>query len=315
MHTSLVSKHYHTHSFHDHNPLAERKTTVALWLTVFMMFIEILGGWYFNSMALLADGWHMSSHVLALGLAILAFKMSRKYANSPKFTFGTWKIEVLGSFSSALLLVVVAVFMFYESVIRLFSPFNIHYEQAIWIAIMGLLVNLICAYLLHDGEHHHHNHQHEHKGHHHLIDTHEHHHNLNLRAAYIHVIADAATSVLAIIALVCGKFFGAEWLDPVMGIVGAVLVIIWAINLLKASGSVLLDAEMDRSIVQEVKGELGKNDLFCVTDFHLWRVGQEQYACIVCVEIDQVDVQPSFIKEQLRGYPQLSHITVEVNVK
>src|SRR3546814_495834 len=201
-------------------------------------------------MALLADGWHMSSHALALGLSVFAYAAARRYAEDRRFAFGTWKIEILGGYSSAIMLLAVAGLMLFQSVERLFSPSEIHYNQAISIAIAGLLVNLACAWLLReDHGHHHAHHAGEGTAHHH-----HHHRDLNLRSAYLHVITDAATSVLAIVALLGGKLWGAAWLDPLMGIVGAVLVTMWAQGLLRETGRVLLDAEMDTPVVNEEIG-------------------------------------------------------------
>jgi cation diffusion facilitator family transporter len=296
----------HSHNFDDGNQLGEKNTRWAVLLTAIMMVIEIIGGWYYNSMALLADGWHMSSHVLALGLSVIAYAAARRYSNDSRFAFGTWKIEVLGGFSSALFLIGIAGLMLVQSVERLISPSSIHYDQAILLAAMGLTVNLICAWLL-KGEHHHH---HEH-GHHH--EHHHHHEDLNLRAAYIHVLTDAATSVLAIIALFSGKIWGAAWLDPVMGIVGAALVSIWAVGLLRDTGKVLLDAEMDVPVVNEIEQIIQDYpDDVELTDLHVWRVGKGKYACIVSVATSS-PISAEDFKQQLRLHEELVHITVEVN--
>ena len=232
---AIAASRHHSHAFDEGNPLAERNTRRAMWLTVIMMLVEISGGWWFNSMAVLADGWHMSSHALALGLSVFAYACARRYANDRRFAFGTWKIEILGGYTSAILLLGVAALMAFQSVERLFHPGTIHYQQAIVIAIVGLLVNLLCAWWLRD---HHDHHGHDHHGHHHHGHTHahahthdcghepvghHHPHDLNQRSAYLHVLADAATSVLAIIALLGGMLWGAAWLDPVMGLVGAAL--------------------------------------------------------------------------------------------
>lgn len=302
----------HAHTFDTGNPLAQRNTRRALILTAVMMIVEIAGGYYFNSMALLADGWHMSTHALAFGLTLFAYIFAQRYSKDNRFAFGTWKMEILGGYTSAILLLMVAGSMFIQSIGRLTNPLPIHYNEAISIAILGLAVNLICAWLLKDSGHHHghkhdtlHEHPHEH--------TH-HHQDLNLHSAYLHVIADAATSVLAIIALTCGKFWGADWLDPVMGIVGGVLVTVWAVSLIKATGKVLLDAEMDASIVDEVKEIIHSLPEMELTDLHLWRVGTEKYACIVSLKTNHETVTPEFIRQQLSVHEELVHVTVEISV-
>lgn len=297
------------------NPLAEKNTLRAVILTAVMMVVEIVGGWYYNSMALLADGWHMSSHVVALGLALFAYVIARKLAQDGRFSFGVWKIEVLGGYTSAILLLLVAVTMFYQSAERLIAPVAIHYNEAIILAGIGFLVNLICAWWLKDGHHHHHHgddHHHEH-----LHDHHNHNHahgheDLNLRAAYMHVVADAATSVLAIIALFGGKLFGADWLDPVMGIVGGVLVAVWALGLLRTSGRALLDAEMDAPVVEEIREVIAASPVPAeIRDLHVWRVGRNQYACVLSL-ITQTTADAEFFKQQLQIHEELVHITIEL---
>lgn len=293
----------HSHAFDEGNPLAEKNTLRVVMLTAAMMVVEITAGWWLNSMALLADGWHMSSHALALGLSVLAYVLARRLSDDRRFAFGTWKIEVLGGYTSAVLLGAVAALILFESVSRLISPQPIQYDQAIVIAAIGLLVNLTSAWLLHD------HHDHEHEDH----AEHLHHHDINLRSAFVHVLADAATSVLAILALVGGKFWGASWLDPVMGIAGAVLVAVWAKGLLRDSGKVLLDAEMDSPAVSRVRDavalEFGEVE---ICDLHLWRVGKHHYACIVSVAT-RSGVSPDAIKRALSRHTELVHMTVEVN--
>ncbi|MFN3077179.1 MAG: CDF family Co(II)/Ni(II) efflux transporter DmeF [Alphaproteobacteria bacterium] len=302
---SNVTDWEHGHVFDEGNPLAERNTRRAVLLTAVMMVAEILGGYAFNSMALLADGWHMSSHALALGLSVLAYAAARRFAHDRRFAFGTWKIEILGGFTSALFLVGVAGLMLYQSVERLISPTPIRYDQAIAIAAVGLVVNLVCAWLLQGG--HHHDHHHGHGDHHH------HHHDLNLRSAYLHVLADAATSILAIVALFGGKLWGANWLDPLMGIAGAVLVATWAYGLLRDSGRVLLDAEMDAPVVSEIHEVVeGCGVEARITDLHVWRVGRGKYACILGIATS-ADTTPSFFREQLGIHEELVHVTVEIN--
>ena len=312
--SSLLSFHCHQPVVHEGNPLAERKTRWAVLLTLIMMVAEIGGGWFYNSMALLADGWHMSSHALALGLSVVAYRAARHFARDHRFSFGTWKIEVLGGFSSALLLVGVAGLMLFESVARLLDPSPIHYQQAIGIAIGGLLVNLACAWLLKDdhGHHHGHGHHHDHHDHH---DHHGHHHHghqdLNLRAAYLHVLADAATSVLAIFALVGGMLWGADWLDPLMGIVGAVLVAVWARGLLRDTGRVLLDAEMDAPLVAEIREVIAELPDAEIRDLHVWRVGQVQYAAVLSLRM-AVPIPAQAIRERLAIHEELVHLTIEI---
>jgi cation diffusion facilitator family transporter len=303
---SSVNNWRHSHVFDEGNPLAERNTKWVVVLTAVMMVTEIAGGWIFNSMAVLADGWHMSSHALALGLSVLAYAAARRFANDPRFSFGTWKIEILGGYTSAIVLVFVAGLMLYQSVERLITPSPIHYDQAIAVAVVGLLVNLSCAWLLKDGHHFHHSYDDQ--------DGHkDHHQDLNLRSAYIHVVADTATSVLAIIALTGGKFWGASWLDPVMGTVGAGLVAAWAYALLRDSGRVLLDADMDAPVVAAVKEVINDGPVKAeIRDLHVWRVGKGKYACILSL-FTVSNVSPEFFRERLSIHEELVHITVEVN--
>jgi cation diffusion facilitator family transporter len=245
MHTHRLSDWTHEHVFNEGNHASERGARSVMWITAAMMIVEIVAGWWFNSMALLADGWHMSSHALAIGLSAFAYAAARRYARDPRFAFGTWKIEVLGGFASAVILMGIAALMIFGSVERILSPQPISYREAIVVAAIGLVVNILCAIILGRArDHHHDGHGHE---------NHGHHQDLNLKSAYTHVWADAATSVLAIVALAGGWLYGWSWLDPVMGIVGAVLVAIWAKNLIAQSGTVLLDREMDHPVVGEIR--------------------------------------------------------------
>lgn len=307
--TTALDHRKHSHAFDDGNPLAEQKTKWAVMLTIVMMIAEISGGYVFNSMALLADGWHMSSHALALGMSVMAYVFARRYAHDARFAFGTWKIEILGGYTSAILLIVVAVMMLIQSVERLINPTEIHYNQAIAIAALGLTVNLVCAWLLKDGhDHHHHHGEHVHDH----CHGHEH-QDLNLRAAYIHVIADAATSVLAIIALFAGKLWGAAWLDPVMGVAGAGLVSVWAYGLIRDSGRVLLDAEMNAPVVEEIREVIKTcSQTAKISDLHVWRVGKGKYACILGL-VTLGDESPDYFRQQLNIHEELVHITVEIN--
>lgn len=311
----------HSHVFDDGNPLAERNTRWAVLITAAMMVAEIAGGWIYQSMALLADGWHMSSHTLALGLALGAYVAARRLAGDGRFAFGTWKIGVLAGFTSALLLLGVAALMLGQSLQRLWTPVPIAYDQAIALGALGLVVNLLCAWLLrghhgHHGHAHGHDHGHAHHDHaHHGHSDHGHAHggDLNQRAAFLHVLADAATSVLAIAALLGGKWWGADWLDPVMGLVGAVLVAVWAVGLLRDSGRVLLDAEMDAPVVAEIREAITTSPVpATLTDLHVWRVATDKYACLLSLSTAQPQA-PGYFKQLLQVHEELVHITVEVN--
>jgi cation diffusion facilitator family transporter len=302
----------HDHVFDEGNHAAERGTRLVMWITAFMMVIEIIAGWRFNSMALLADGWHMSSHAVAIGLSAFAYAAARRYAHDPRFAFGTWKIEVLGGFASAIFLLVVAALMVAGSLERIFSPQPIHYQEAMIVAAAGLLVNLVCAMIL-GNAHDHHNGQ-EHHHHEHAPD---HHHDLNLKSAYVHVIADAATSVLAIVALAGGWIYGWSWLDPVMGIVGAALVAIWAKNLIAETGKVLLDREMDHPVVEEIRAavETGPQDGDTrITDLHVWRVGKRKYSCALSVISNDAALTPTRVRERLSQHEEIVHATIEIHL-
>lgn len=318
----------HSHQFNQGNPLAQKKILYATLLTGIMMVLEIWGGWVFNSMALLADGWHMSSHMLALGLAYVAYRTAKHYANDPRFNFGTWKIEILAAYSSAIILVLVAFSMVFQSVERMLNPVEIHYQEAIPIAIAGLLINLICAWLLKD-EHDHHGHSHSHShdhhhGHHHADHEHSHHHDhhehahggmdLNQKAAFLHVVADAVTSVLAILALFAGKYFGWTFLDAALGIVGAILVAKWSFGLIRDSSKTLIDAEMNHPIVEQIKQSLvHAEQAHKLTDLHVWQVAQEKFACIIVLESDDQSLTPDTVRSLLLQYSRLVHISVEIN--
>jgi cation diffusion facilitator family transporter len=296
----------HSHVFDFSNPVAERRTRQVMWLTVAMMVVEIAAGTVFNSMALLADGWHMSSHALALGVSAAAYALARRMADDPRFAFGTWKIEVLGGYTSAVFLMGVAAYMGIESIARLVAPSAIRFDEAIPVAIVGLVVNLVSAWLLSTGAA---GHDHDQHGHHH---GHHHHHDLNLRSAYLHVVTDAVTSILAIAALIGGKYLGASWLDPVMGLVGTLLVGRWAWSLLRDTGRVLLDAEMDAPVVEEVREVVrGLPQPTTVLDLHVWRVGKGKYACILSLSTDAA-LDSDAVRRALSVHEELVHVTVEL---
>ena len=315
MHSENLSRWTHDHIFDVGSDAAERSTRIVMWITAAMMLIEIFAGLWFNSMALLADGWHMSSHAVAIGLSTLAYSTARKYSRDPRFAFGTWKIEILGGFASAIFLLGVAVMMMVGSTERIITPQSIQYKEAIVIAILGLVVNVVCAVILGKAHHHDHGHSHSHgQGHHH---DHGDHHDLNLKSADLHVIADAATSVLAIVALFGGWIYGWSWLDPVMGMVGAVLVAVWAKGLILDTGKVLLDREMDHPVVDEIREvvETGADSGETrITKLHVWRVGKAVYSCALTVVTHDSMLTPDVVRERLSVHEEIVHSTIEIHL-
>jgi cation diffusion facilitator family transporter len=307
-----LSEWIHDHLFDEGSEAAEKSTRLVMWITAAMMLLEIVAGWWFNSMALLADGWHMSSHAVAIGLSAFAYAAARRYAKDPRFSFGTWKIEVLAGFTSAVFLIGVAALMVLGSIERLLSPESIHYQEAIAVGVLGLVVNLVCAWVLGHAHHEHHDHGHDHS---HAHD-HTHQHDLNLKSAYLHVIADAATSVLAIIALIGGWLYGWSWLDPVMGVVGAVLVAVWAKGLVKETSKVLLDREMDHPVVEALRDAIAQETFSATTrvaDLHVWRVGKKAFACAMSLVTTDHDLTPASVRKHLAGCTELVHLTIEIH--
>jgi cation diffusion facilitator family transporter len=293
--------HSHFRKAHDFVPdfsHAERRTRIVIGVTAAMMIIEIAAGLMSNSMALLADGWHMSTHVIAFLITAVAYYFARTQAGNARFSFGTGKIGVLGGFTSAVVLSIVAFLMAGESVRRLFVPLEIHFNEAIGIACIGLLVNLGCAVLLADRHH-------EHGG------GSAHHHDLNLRAAYLHVLADAFTSVLAITALTGGKFFGWAWLDPVVGIVGSCVVFSWAYTLLRDTSGILLDRTPASSdLPDQIRRALESDGDSVVTDLHVWQVGIGKYAAMISVVAHEPKSCDAY-RALLRRHHELVHVTIE----
>jgi len=310
MHTHDLSPWTHSHVFDPGSHAAERGTKTVMWITVIMMVVEVWAGWWFNSMALLADGWHMSSHAVAIGLSAFAYAAARRYAGDARFAFGTWKIEILAGYTSAMFLCGVAAMMTFASIERIFAPQVIQFPEAIAVAVVGLIVNVASAFILGRAG------RHDHQARHHDAEEQHHHDDLNLRSAYLHVITDAATSVLAIVALVGGMLFGWNWLDPVMGIVGAILVARWAWGLLRDTGRVLLDREMDHPAVAEIRdvvATLDQANSTRIADLHLWRVGRSRFACILSLVTDDADMTPSRVKAGLSKHEELAHVTVEIH--
>ncbi len=310
MHTQSMERFRHEHVFlgkdHDRN---ERKTWGVIALCSVMMVAEIVGGLLFGSMALLADGLHMSTHAGALFIAALAYTYARRHASDTRFTFGTGKLGEPAGFTSALVLAMIALLIGYESVSRFFHPVAINFDQALPIACLGLCVNLISAWLLRDDHNHHHEDE-EHGG----ADVHDHHHDhdLNLRAAYVHVMADAAVSILAITGLLAGRELGWIWMDPLMGIMGACVIANWSWGLIRTAGGILLDMSPKGSLATTIKEKLEAGE-DRVADLHLWRVGPGHYAVIATVVTDRPTPAAEF-KSRLSMLSGLSHVTIEVEV-
>jgi len=300
MHRSDHSRFRQAHDFVPDFSKAERRTRIVIGITAVMMVLEITVGLMSHSMALLADGWHMSTHVTAFLITAVAYYLARRHASNVRFSFGTGKIGVLGGFASAVVLAVVALLMAGESVRRLFVPLTIHFNEAIGIACLGLAVNLGCAFLLKDN--------HDPEGHSHGS---AHHHDLNLRAAYLHVLADAFTSVLAIIALTGGKFFGWAWLDPAVGLVGSGVVFSWAYTLSRDTSGILLDRTPPSSdLPEEIRRAVESDGDSLVTDLHVWQVGTGKFAAIVSIVAHQPKSSDEY-RELLREHEELVHLTIE----
>jgi len=306
MHKTALENWQHSHRYEIDYGHGERNTRRVIALTLTMMVIEITAGMLYGSMALLADGWHMGTHAIALGITAFAYAFARRHADNPDYSFGTGKVGVLGGFASAVVLAVIAVIMGAESVLRLFEPRPIRFNEAIGVAVVGLAINLISAYLLMDK---HQDHGPKNSG---SKISHHHHHDHNLRAAYLHVIADALTSVLAIVALFTGKLFGWAWMDPIMGIVGALIILKWARGLLKDTGRILLDRDVGQETVSEIRAIIEADSDNRVADIHLWRVGPRHLYAILSI-VTHFPKPPSHYKDLLRGFGDLIHVTVEVN--
>jgi cation diffusion facilitator family transporter len=316
MHAETIETYRHEHVFlgasHARN---ERKTWIVIGVCAAMMVAEIGGGALFGSMALIADGLHMSTHAGALLIAALAYTFARRHVGDERFSFGTGKFGELAAFTSAIVLAMIALLIGYESVVRFLHPVRIAFAEAIPIAVLGLGVNLLSAWLLRDEPHHHdhdHGRDHHREDHDHDHPAHDHHHrDLNLRAAYVHVMADAAVSILAIVGLTSARLFGWVWMDPAMGIVGAIVIANWSIGLVRAAGAVLLDMQPDRGLAQEIEHRLEKGS-DRVSDLHLWRVGLGHNAAVVSLVTDHPE-PPEAYKAKLTDLAGLSHVTVEVH--
>ncbi|CDU12723.1 CDF family Co(II)/Ni(II) efflux transporter DmeF [Vibrio coralliirubri] len=313
----------HQHNFTSHNSQGEKRTFYVLLLTVVTMVVEIVAGTIYGSMALLADGWHMGTHAAAFGITLFAYRYAKKNAESERFSFGTGKVSVLGGYTSAIALGIVALLMLVESVHRLFNPQAIQFNEAIIVACIGLTVNVVSMFLL--GDHHHdhgHEHGHNHNKNHGHSHSHDHdsdrghkhgeHHDHNLRAAYMHVLADTLTSLLAIVALLFGKFYGWNWLDAAMGMVGAFVIAKWTMNLMKQTSPILLDENIDQDYRDSVTETL--TPYASVTDFHMWKVSGHHYSAAITLESNS-DKTVSEYKQMLSKFDKINHLTLEVHSK
>ncbi len=308
MHTHSLDTWQHSHDFGIIQEHGEKRTRQVLVITAITMVLEIAAGLAYGSMALLADGWHMGTHVAAFMITIFAYRFAKKHARSKSFAYGTGKVSVLGGFASAIALIVVALLMLIESGQRILVPQTIHFNEALGVAVLGLIVNIACAFLLKG----HHDHGQvaddcDHDDHHH-----HHHHDHNLKAAYLHIMADALTSVLAISALIFGKYLGWNRLDPLMGIIGALVICRWAYGLLRETGGILLDGSIGSqdlaAIKEKIEGALDNR----ITDIHVWKVGPADYAAIISI-VTHYPQQIGYYKDLLRSFTNLSHLTIEVN--
>lgn len=329
MREELLDNLRHSHSFgQDQKRPGEARTFIVIALTSSMMVVEIIGGIVYGSMALLADGLHMASHAVALGINAFAYIYARRHAHNTRYSFGTGKVNTLGGYTGAILLAVFAAMMAWESMLRLLDPVSIAFNQAILVAILGLLVNGASVFILgenhthghgheHEQEHHHahhaehahHDHEHDHE---HAHDHHHHDHDHNLKSAYLHVMADALTSLLAIFALLIGKYTGAIWMDPVMGIIGAILVARWSLGLLRSTSAILLDEQASGSMLNKVREFMETDGNNRVVDLHVWTVGPNIYAASICI-VSRAPRSPTFYKSLLAEHLHLNHVTVEVH--
>ena len=301
IHTLQKWKHHHRYNIEDGH--GERNTRRVIVLTLSMMVIEITAGYLFGSMALLADGWHMGTHAVALGITAFAYYYARRHSDNPNYSFGTGKVGVLGGFTSAVVLAVIALLIGVESIQRLVSPQPIRFNEAIVVAFVGLVINVISAFLLQEKHGHHHGHDHDHT---------EKFRDHNLRAAYFHVLADALTSLMAIIALFTGKAFGWIWMDPIMGIVGALIISRWSYGLLVDTGKVLLDRDVNPEAVEQIRAIIESDSDNRVSDLHVWRVGSHHLSAIISI-VTHYPKSPGHYKKLLADYDEIAHVTVEVN--
>ncbi|MFN4319882.1 MAG: CDF family Co(II)/Ni(II) efflux transporter DmeF [Aquificaceae bacterium] len=292
----------HEHDFYTPEGRTQRRVLIVLLITLMTMLLEIVAGYVFNSVALLADGIHMATHALAFGIAYIAYYFAKRWSKERSFTFGTWKIEVLGGYTSGILLFFVSFLVLQEAFSKLIKGGETKYDEALFVALLGLGVNLLSAYLLYDGHHHEHTHH-----------DHSHHHDLNLRGAYLHVLADALTSILAIGGLLSGKLLGLWFMDPIMGLVGFFLIVKWSIGLMKETASILLDREGKNPLVEQIIKAIEEDGKSRVYDIHLLRVGRNRYACILGIETEE-DLSIEYYERTISNFENIAHATLELRL-
>ena len=306
MEEEILKRWRHQHSFgQDQKRPGEFRTLLVITITASMMIVEIAAGIAFGSMALLADGLHMGSHAVALSINAFAYVYARRHAHNERYSFGTGKVNTLGGYTGAILLAVFATMMAFESITRLIEPVEIAFNQAIFVAVVGLIVNGASVLILgmdHGHNHHHHHHHHDH----------DHDHDHNLKSAYLHVLADALTSLLAIFALLIGKYFGAIWMDPLMGIVGAILVARWSFSLLKTTSTIILDEQASADICNTIQLAIESEESSRITDLHVWTIGPGIYSAVISI-VSNNPQQPAYYKSRIAELIELQHVSVEVN--
>ena len=301
MEEEILKRWRHQHSFgQDQKRPGEFRTLLVITITASMMIVEIAAGIAFGSMALLADGLHMGSHAVALSINAFAYVYARSHAHNERYSFGTGKVNTLGGYTGAILLAVFATMMAFESITRLIEPVEIAFNQAIFVAVVGLVVNGASVLIL-GMDHGHHDHHH-----------HDHDHDHNLKSAYLHVLADALTSFLAIFALLIGKYFGAIWMDPLMGIVGAILVARWSFGLLKTTSTIILDEQASADTCNSIQLAIESEESSRIVDLHVWTIGPGIYSAVISI-VSNNPQQPAYYKSRIAELIELQHVSVEVN--
>lgn len=301
MEEEILKRWRHQHSFgQDQKRPGEFRTLLVITITASMMIVEIAAGIAFGSMALLADGLHMGSHAVALSINAFAYVYARRHAHNERYSFGTGKVNTLGGYTGAILLAVFATMMAFESITRLIEPVEIAFNQAIFVAVVGLVVNGASVLIL-GMDHGHHDHHH-----------HDHDHDHNLKSAYLHVLADALTSFLAIFALLIGKYFGAIWMDPLMGIVGAILVARWSFGLLKTTSTIILDEQASADTCNSIQLAIESEESSRIVDLHVWTIGPDIYSAVISI-VSNNPQQPAYYKSRIAEHIELQHVSVEVN--